>query len=260
MKRLFRIEHEGRPRHVVQENDEQGEWRVIEGDVFGDWRAGAAIGSAGHRLLAPVLPSKIVCVGLNYKDHAAEQKKPLPPEPLIFIKPSTSVIGPGETIVLPDGAGRVDHEAEAAVVIGRRASRVREEDAHQYVLGITCVNDVTARELQEKGAGYTRAKGFDTFAPVGPCITQGLDYTASSGLTVEGIVNGVTRQSSSTRELIFPIPRLIAFISNIMTLLPGDVISTGTPSGIGPLVDGDRVTIRVQGVGELTNTVGQRNR
>ncbi len=143
--------------------------------------------STGHKLLAPVLPSKIVCVGLNYKDHAAEQNKPLPPEPLLFIKPSTSVIGPGEAIVLPEGAGRVDHEAECAVVIGRRATRVSEAEAMNYVLGITCVNDVTARELQNKGAGYTRAKGFDTFAPVGPCIVQGLDYTSAKGLTVEGL-------------------------------------------------------------------------
>jgi 2-keto-4-pentenoate hydratase/2-oxohepta-3-ene-1,7-dioic acid hydratase in catechol pathway len=252
MKRFFRIEHQGQPRFAVEQG---GEWRLVEGNLFGDFHAGDTVAATGHTLLPPVTPSKIVCVGLNYKDHAAEQKKPLPPEPLIFIKPSTSVIGPGESIILPAGAGRVDHEAEAGVVIGRRASRVSEADAHRYIFGITCVNDVTARALQEKGAGYTRAKGFDTFAPVGPCITQGLDYTAPGGLTVEGLVNGVVRQSSSTRELIFPIPMLVAFISSIMTLLPGDIISTGTPSGIGPLHAGDRVTIRVQGVGELTNPV-----
>ena len=252
MQRFFRIDYKGQPRYAVEE---RGEWRLIDGDIFGDFRAGEAIASTGHPLLAPVLPSKIVCVGLNYKDHAAEQNKPLPAEPLLFIKPSTSVIGPGESIVLPEGVGRVDHEAEAAVVIGRRATRVREADALDYVLGITCVNDVTARELQSKGAGYTRAKGFDTFAPVGPCIVQGLDYTAAAGLGVEGWVNGLKRQGSSTRELIFPIPLLIAYISSNMTLLPGDIISTGTPSGIGPLVAGDTVTIKVEGVGELTNTV-----
>ncbi len=255
-KRFYRIEHHGRPRHAV---DVGGEWRLVEGDLFGGYEAGDRVASSGHRMLTPVEPSKIVCVGLNYKDHAAEQKKPLPAEPLIFIKPSTCVIGPGEPIALPPGAGRCDHEAEAAVVIGRLASAVSEEDAHEYVFGLTCVNDVTARALQEKGVGYTRAKGFDTFAPVGPCIAQGLDYTSPAGITVEGWVNGVRRQASSTRELIFPIPKLVAFISAIMTLLPGDIISTGTPSGIGPLVAGDRVTVKVEGIGELTNPVINRS-
>jgi 2-keto-4-pentenoate hydratase/2-oxohepta-3-ene-1,7-dioic acid hydratase in catechol pathway len=250
-RRFYRIEHQGRARHVVEAD---GEWRLVEGDLFGEFEAGDHVG-APARLLSPVEPSKIVCVGLNYKDHAAEQKKPLPAEPLIFIKPSTCVIGPGDAIVLPPGVGRVDHEAEAAVVISRRAAAVPEADAHEYVLGLTCVNDVTARALQEKGVGYTRAKGFDTFAPVGPCIAQGLDYSSPGGLAVEGWVNGARRQGSSTRELIFPIPRLVAFISAIMTLLPGDIISTGTPSGIGPLAAGDTVTIKVEGVGELTNPV-----
>jgi len=252
MQRLFRIDYQGQPRYSVERN---GEWRLVEGDIFGRYTIGEPIASTGHRLLAPVMPSKIVCVGLNYKDHAAEQNKPLPAEPLLFIKPSTSVIGPGDPIVLPEGAGRVDHEAEAAIVIGRRATHVREDEAHEYVLGLTCLNDVTARELQNKGAGYTRAKGFDTFAPIGPCIAQGLDYTSANGLTVEGWVNGVRRQASSTRELIFAIPMLIAYISANMTLLPGDVISTGTPSGIGPLSSGDTVTVKVEGVGELTNSV-----
>ena len=252
MKRIYRIDYQGQPRHVIEHDFE---WRLLEGDIFGQFKAGAAISPKGHRMLAPVTPSKIVCVGLNYKDHAAEQNKPLPPEPLIFIKPSTSVVGPGDSIELPPGAGRVDHEAEAAVVIGRRATRVSEADAGRYVLGLTCMNDVTARELQNKGAGYTRAKGFDTFAPLGPCIALGVDYGRREGLRVEGIVNGTVRQNSSTKELIFTIPTVIAFISAIMTLLPGDIIATGTPSGIGPLNAGDTVTIRVEGVGELTNTV-----
>jgi 2-keto-4-pentenoate hydratase/2-oxohepta-3-ene-1,7-dioic acid hydratase in catechol pathway len=141
------------------------------------------------------------------------------------------------------------------VVIGTRASHVPERDAARYVFGITCVNDVTARELQAKDVQYTRAKGFDTFAPIGPCVATGLPFDAPDGLTVEGWVNGTRRQSSSTRELIFSVPRLIAFITRVMTLLPGDIITTGTPSGIGPLAAGDRVTIKVQGVGELTNPV-----
>ena len=254
IKRIYRIEYEGQPRHAIEQ---QGEWRLVEGDIFGAHELWAVIPSSGHYLLPPVVPSKIVAVGLNYKDHAAEQNKPLPAEPMIFIKPSTAVIGPDETIVLPQGAGRIDHEAEAGVVISQRAWHVHEDEAHRYVLGITCVNDVTARELQVKDTQYTRAKGFDTFAPVGPCIAQGLDYMSAQGLAVEGWVNDEKRQASSTKELIFPIPRLIAFISSVMTLLPGDVISTGTPAGIGPLKAGDTVRIKVEGVGELTNPVGQ---
>lgn len=254
MKRYYRFEYQGQPRHAVEQD---GEWRLVEGDIFGEHEAGDGVPSSGHHLLAPVLPSKIVAVGLNYKDHAAEQNKPLPAEPMIFIKPSTAVIGPGDPIVLPRGAGRVDHEAEAGVVIGTKAWHVAEEEAHRYIFGITCVNDVTARELQVKDIQYTRAKGFDTFAPVGPCIATGLDYNRKDGLAVEGWVNGTRRQGSSTKELIFPIHRLVAFISSVMTLLPGDIISTGTPAGIGPLAAGDRVTIKVEGVGELTNPVGQ---
>ena len=252
MHRIFRVEHEGQPRYAIEQD---GEWRLVDGDVFGEHTRGEPIQTTGHRLLPPVSPSKIVCVGLNYKDHAAEQNKPIPPEPLLFLKPSTAVIGPGEPIVLPEGVGRVDHEAELGVVIGRRASRVSERDALEYVLGVTCVNDVTARALQNKGAGYTRAKGFDTFAPIGPCVAVGFDAASPDGLSVEGRVNGILRQSSSTRELIFPIAALISYISHNMTLLPGDIVSTGTPSGIGPLEPGDVVTVTVAGVCELSNPV-----
>jgi 2-keto-4-pentenoate hydratase/2-oxohepta-3-ene-1,7-dioic acid hydratase in catechol pathway len=252
MKRYYRIDYKGTPRHAVEQN---GTWRLVEGDLFGRHEAGQELSPDGHTLLAPVLPSKIVAVGLNYKDHAAEQNKPLPKEPMIFLKPSTAVIAPGAAIELPVGAGRIDHEAEAGVVIGAVARHVSEADADRYVFGITCVNDVTARELQVKDIQYTRAKGFDTFAPIGPCIATGLDYRRPEGLAVEGWVNGTRRQSSSTRELIFPIPTLVAFISSVMTLLPGDIISTGTPAGIGPVADGDTVTIRVEGVGDLVNPV-----
>ena len=254
MSRFYRIEHHGAATYAVEES---GGWRLVDGDIFGDWRPRETIPSAGQSILAPIVPSKIVAIGLNYKDHAAEQKKPLPVEPMMFLKPSTAVIGPGAPIVLPAGAGRVDHEAEVGIVIGRRASHVAERDASQYVLGLVCVNDVTARELQAKDIQYTRAKGFDTFAPVGPCIATGIDYRRPEGIGVEGWVNGTRRQASSTRELIFSIDYLVAFVSSVMTLLPGDVISTGTPAGIGPLNAGDRVTIKVEGVGELTNPVQQ---
>lgn len=251
-RKFFRIEHRGTPRHVI---DEAGRWRLLEGDLFSGYEAGEPVERDAQRILAPIVPSKIVAIGLNYKDHAAEQGKPLPKEPLMFIKPSTAVIGPDAPIIMPGGAGRIDHEAEVGVVIGRQASHVSEQDASNYVLGLTCVNDVTARELQARDIQYTRAKGFDTFAPIGPCIAAGIDYNQADGVSVEGWVNGERRQASSTRQLIFSIDQLIAFVSAVMTLLPGDVISTGTPAGIGPLATGDRVTVKVGGVGELTNPV-----
>jgi 2-keto-4-pentenoate hydratase/2-oxohepta-3-ene-1,7-dioic acid hydratase in catechol pathway len=251
MKKFYRIDYHGSPRHAIEDG---GRWRLIEGDLFGTHRAGEEIAPSGHRLLAPVLPSKMVCIGLNYKDHAAEQNKPLPASPLMFIKPSTSAIGPDEAIVIPSGIGRVDHEAEVGVVIGRRARHVSEADARGYVLGLTCFNDVTARELQQKGAQYTHAKGFDTFAAIGPCVAE-VDYRAAGGVGVQGWVNGAKRQDSSTQQLVFSIDYLVAYITRVMTLLPGDIIATGTPSGIGPLQPGDRVTIKVAGVGELTNAV-----
>jgi 2-keto-4-pentenoate hydratase/2-oxohepta-3-ene-1,7-dioic acid hydratase in catechol pathway len=253
MTKFYRIEHRGTPRHVIEEG---GTWRLLEGDLFGRHEAGDEIPSKGQRLLAPVEPTKIVAIGLNYKDHAAETHKPLPKEPLMFLKPSTAVIGPGDLIVIPDGVGRVDHEAEVGVVIGRRARHVRAADAASYVLGLTCFNDVTARELQAKDVQYTRAKGFDTFAVIGPCVAAGLDYHAPEGIGIEGWVNDERRQASSTSQLVFPIDQLIEFITRVMTLLPGDVIATGTPAGIGPIQAGDRVTVKVQGVGEITNPVG----
>jgi 2-keto-4-pentenoate hydratase/2-oxohepta-3-ene-1,7-dioic acid hydratase in catechol pathway len=250
MLRLYRILHEGAPRYAAER---EGQWRLVDGDVFGRFtRGGAEIDGATAKLLAPVSPSKIVCVGLNYKDHAAEQQKPLPPEPLLFIKPSTSVIGPGAAIEAPAWAGRVDHEAELGVVIGRVTRDVPAVRAYDHILGLIAVNDVTARDLQNKDGQYTRCKGFDTFAPIGPCIAVGLD---GRDLAVQAFVNGTMRQNSRTRELIFTIPELVEFISSVMTLLPGDIISTGTPSGIGPIRPGDSVTVHVEGVGALTNPV-----
>jgi 2-keto-4-pentenoate hydratase/2-oxohepta-3-ene-1,7-dioic acid hydratase in catechol pathway len=254
MTRLYRAEVPGGGAQYVAERE--GQWRVVTSDIFsGKLEEGAEFSPEGAKFLAPVSPTKIVCVGLNYRDHALEQGKPLPPEPLLFIKPSTSVIGPGAAIENPMWAGRIDHEAEVGIVIGKTARNVPMGKTADYILGLTCVNDVTARDLQNKDGQYTRCKGFDTFAPVGPCIALGLD---GKDLEVRGYVNGQMRQNSRTRELIFTIPELVTFITSVMTLLPGDIISTGTPSGIGPIAPGDSVTIHVEGVGALTNPVISR--
>lgn len=197
-------------------------------------------------------PSKIVGVGLNYRAHAAEMKKQLPEEPLLFLKPPSALIGPGEAIVRPSGYERVDYEGELCVVIGKRARRVPRERALDHVAGYTCLNDVTVRDLQKKDVQYTRAKGFDTFSPCGPRVVAGLD---PGHLTIQTRLNGVTRQSSSTSDLIFDVPALIAFISRVMTLEEGDLISTGTPPGVGNLTPGDLVEIEIEGIGVLSNPV-----
>jgi 2-keto-4-pentenoate hydratase/2-oxohepta-3-ene-1,7-dioic acid hydratase in catechol pathway len=256
--KLFRVEHEGTPRYTLESG---GAYRLVDGDVFDGAvspkqlmetaaKAGTEVRPA--RILSPVMPSKVVAIGLNYKDHAAEMNKPLPAEPLMFIKPSTAVIGPGEPIRIPPNVGEIHHEAELGVVIGKRATRVSADEAMEHVLGLTCLIDVTARELQRKEIQYTRAKGFDTFAPIGPCIAVGLDPSA---LDVEGWLNGKRKQASNTRQLIFTVPQIIAFVSSVMTLLPGDVIATGTPSGVGPLKSGDTFTVKISGIGELSNPV-----
>jgi len=194
----------------------------------------------------------MVCVGQNYLDHVKELGRPVPTEPVLFLKPPTTVIDPGRPIKLPPGVGRVDHEAELAVVIGRPAHRVPRARAWDYIFGITAVNDVTARDIQNREVQYTRAKGFDTFAPIGPSILVGVDGHPRS---VEGFINGEKRQSSTTAQLIFPIDLLVEYITFVMTLEPGDIIFTGTPSGVGPLHAGDIVTVRVEGLGDLTNPV-----
>ena len=206
----------------------------------------------GAKLLSPCSPGKIIGIGLNYKDHARERGKSLPHEPLLFLKPPSAVVAPGEPILLPPGVGRVDHEAELAIVIGRRARNLAVANAGEAILGYTCFNDVTARELQDRDIQFTRAKGFDTFAPLGPWIETELD---PSDLGIESRVNGALRQSSRTRELIFSPAYLVSFVSRIMTLLPGDVIATGTPAGIGALADGDTVEISIEGIGTLANPV-----
>jgi 2-keto-4-pentenoate hydratase/2-oxohepta-3-ene-1,7-dioic acid hydratase in catechol pathway len=204
-------------------------------------------------LLAPCEPTKIVALGLNYRDHAAEFGREVPDEPLIFLKPSTAVIGPEADIVYPKMSRRVDYEAELGVVMGKTARRVSEESALDYVLGYTCVNDVTARDLQKKDGQFTRAKGFDTFAPLGPWIET--EIAAPDNLTVEAYVNGERRQHGNTRDMVFGVRRLISFISQVMTLLPGDVIATGTPEGIGPMRPGDVVEVKLEGIGALRNRV-----
>jgi 2-keto-4-pentenoate hydratase/2-oxohepta-3-ene-1,7-dioic acid hydratase in catechol pathway len=204
-------------------------------------------------LLAPCEPSKIIALALNYQDHAAEFGRQVPEEPLIFLKPSTSVIGPETDIIYPQMSRRVDYEAELAVIIAQTAHRVVEEKALEYVLGYTCFNDITARDLQKKDGLFTRAKGFDTFAPMGPWIETGTDDP--DNLIVEAFLNGEQRQHSSTNNMVFGVRRLISFISHVMTLLPGDVIATGTPAGVGPMRPGDVVEVRVENIGTLRNRV-----
>ena len=225
----------------------------IEGTPFGFYQGTSQLFSFDEiTILPPSQPTKIVCLGLNYRDHAQEVNVTLPDEPLIFIKPPTAIIGHLGEIHYPAASTRVDYEAELAVVIGRRCWKVSEADALDYVAGYTCLNDVTARDLQQKDGQWTRAKGFDTFCPMGPYLTTDID---PSNLAVEAFLNGERRQSSRTSLLIFPIPFLIHYISNIMTLHPGDVISTGTPSGIGPMKQGDTIEIQVEQVGKLVNFV-----
>jgi len=204
-------------------------------------------------MLPPAQPSKIICVGLNYKDHAGELGMPLPGKPLIFLKPPSAIVGHMGNIEYPDQAGRVDYEAELAVVIGTRCKNVRSSDAGSVILGYTCFNDVTARDIQKEDGQWTRSKSFDTFAPLGPFIKDGtMDV---SDLSIKTRVNGKLRQESRTSNLIFDVPKLIEFISAIMTLEAGDVIATGTPPGVGELFVGDEVEIEIEDIGVLKNTV-----
>jgi 2-keto-4-pentenoate hydratase/2-oxohepta-3-ene-1,7-dioic acid hydratase in catechol pathway len=227
---------------------------AIDGHPFGEIRfTGERWAVADVRLLSPILPSKVVCVGRNYAEHAAELGNEVPPEPLLFLKPSTSIIGANDLIKLPPQSSRIEHEAELAVVIGASgARRVDRETAATTVFGYTCANDVTARDLQRTDGQWTRAKGFDSFCPLGPWIETVLD---ASDVEVRCEVNDEVRQLGRTKDMIFDVPTLVSYVSHIMTLLPGDVVLTGTPAGVGPLVDGDIVTVRVQGIGTLANGV-----
>ena len=226
----------------------------ISGPPWGQWSRGSRSSRlADVRLLAPVEPSKVVCIGRNYAAHAAELGNEVPKEPLMFLKPPSSIIGPEEAIVLTKYSQRVDHEGELALVIGRRCAHLRDsDDALSFVMGYTCLNDVTARDLQKSDVQYTRAKGFDTFCPVGPHIETVLD---PANALVETHVNGTRRQSGATSLMIYSPAFLVRWISRMMTLMPGDMIATGTPAGVGPLVAGDQVEVSVSGVGVLRNPV-----
>lgn len=247
---IIRYEWDGAARYGVLEEEVIHEW---EGSPFGEHRnTGVTRRLGAVHILPPSQPSKVVAVGLNYRDHAEEFGEPIPAEPKIFIKPSTAVIAHGEDIVIPAMSQRVDYEAELALVIAKRCKNVSPGDAADYILGYTCLNDVTARDIQSRDGQWTRAKGFDTFAPVGPVVVTDADPSA---LDVRLLHNGVVKQQSNTRHFIFTVPELVSFISRVMTLLPGDIITTGTPSGVGPLSPGDTVSVDIAGVGTLTNGV-----
>jgi len=234
---------------------------VIEGDSILPLPDNIEIGPSTQKpaptheanFLAPVAPSKIVCVGRNYREHAAEMGNKMPDEPLLFLKAPSAIIGDGDCIDLPSQSQQVEHEGELGVVIGKTARNIRDdEDPLSYVLGYTCVNDVTARDLQRKDVQFTRGKSFDTFCPVGPFIVSGLD---PNKLTVTTRLNGTIRQNGNTSDMAFPVPFLIRYISHIMTLKLGDLIATGTPAGVSAMHDGDVVEVEIKGIGVLRNTV-----
>ena len=249
--RLARFLYKGVTRYGIVEDDVV---TVATGDIESGFRKGEEQYRLDEvRLLPPCIPSKIIAIGLNYKAHAAEFNKELPEEPMIFMKPPTAVIGHGDEIVYPAHMSRrVDFEGELAVVIGREARMVRAEDAEKFIFGYTCFNDVTARDLQKRDKQYARAKGFDTFAPMGPWIETDLDPL---DVRIESYLNGEKRQDTSTADMIFNTYRIVSFVSQVMTLLPGDVIATGTPSGVGKMKPGNTVEIRIEGIGSLVNRV-----
>ena len=230
---------------------------VIDGNMENPQKTGISFKTENITLLCPVTPSKIVAAGLNYKDHIGEIVDDIPTTPIIFIKPSGSVIGPMEQIVLPEISNRVDYEGELGVVIKKTAKAVKAADANEYILGYTCVNDVTARDLQKQDGQWTRAKSFDTFCPIGPYIVTDI---SADNLKIKTYLNDKIVQSSNTSMMIFSVAEIIEFISSVMTLYEGDVIATGTPFGVGKMNDGDIVKIEIDKIGTLTNYVGAKTR
>ncbi len=225
----------------------------IDGDVYGDFAvAEAGVPFSSVKVEVPCEPTKIVAVGLNYSDHAKEFGGEQLPDPILFLKPTTSLLPDGGTIIRPQNSERVDYEAELCVVIGKTAKNVSKEEAADYILGYTCANDVTARDLQKKDGQWTRGKGFDTFCPVGPWIETDI---CPDKLDISLTLNDEIKQQGNTNMMMFNTAELVSYISGIMTLLPGDVVITGTPAGIGPMVEGDRVCVNIEGIGTLTNYV-----
>jgi len=249
--KIYRYKYGDKTSYGVLKEDEL---RPVSGSIYRKFQLEKkGIPIADVFLLPPVLPTKIVALGRNYRDHAVEMGKPVPEEPMIFLKPPTAVIGPNDIIVYPKMSKRVDYEGELAVIIKKKAKLLDDNDRiDDYILGYTCFNDVTARDLQRKDVQFTRGKSFDTFAPCGPCIVTDMD---PSSLRIKTFLNGKLRQSGNTKNLIFPIPFLVKFISRVMTLNPGDIIATGTPAGIGPMAPGDRVDVQIEGIGVLSNKV-----
>jgi 2-keto-4-pentenoate hydratase/2-oxohepta-3-ene-1,7-dioic acid hydratase in catechol pathway len=254
--KIYRFQHLDKIRHGVLREEKL---YPVGGSIFGKFRvAERGVPISGVVLLPPVEPTKIVGIGRNYREHSRELGHPVPKEPLLFLKPSSAVIGPEGVISYPEMSERVDYEGELAVVIGKTAKRLSADvDAEGFILGYTCFNDVTARDLQAKDVQFTRAKSFDSFAAIGPCIVTGLD---PGRLRIKTFLNGKLRQSASTRSLIFPVSHLVRYVSHVMTLFPGDVITTGTPAGVGPMVPGDRVDVQIEGIGTLSNTVAALDR
>jgi 2-keto-4-pentenoate hydratase/2-oxohepta-3-ene-1,7-dioic acid hydratase in catechol pathway len=253
---IIRFERNGKIKHGWMVEDEN-KVRVIEGDIYKRDQTkpvmtGLEVPLDEVKIATPCTPSKVVCIGLNYKDHAEEIGAELPQEPLLFLKPSTSVIGPGDPIIYPELTQNLHYEGELAVVIKKEARRIKAEEADQYILGFTCALDITARDLQGRDGQWTRAKGFDTFCPLGPAIAAKVDY---NNLRIVTRVNGEVRQDSHTSQMVFKIPQLLEAITAVMTLLPGDVVLTGTPAGVGSLQPGDEVSVTIEDIGTLTNRV-----
>ena len=248
--RLVRFLVQDRAAVGVLNNDEIAE---LDDETFSSFKAFRALHrTADVKLLAPCVPTKVVAVGLNYRDHAKELGMEVPDAPILFLKPPTAVIGPGEPIVCPAMSGRVDYEGELGIVIKDRIGRIGPDEVRGHILGYTCVNDVTARDLQKKDGQWTRAKAFDTFCPAGPWIETSLE---PDDLLIETFLNGHRKQSSRTSQFIFGVDHLVSFISQVMTLNAGDLILTGTPAGIGPMQPGDDVEVRIEGIGSLKNAV-----